>query len=69
MAGTYAGKVKFAKIDAITNSKESTKLKIDHFPTIVYFKGGKSTIYNGEIDTASIKKFIDAQSDAHKTDL
>ena len=55
MAGTYAGKVKFAKIDAITNSKESTKLKIDH--------------YNGEIDTASIKKFIDAQSDAHKTDL
>ena len=69
LAGSYVGKIKFAKVDAITNSKEASKLQIEKFPTIVYFKGGKSTVYNGEIDSAAIKKFIDAQVDSHKTDL
>jgi thioredoxin 1 len=43
LAETYAGKVKFCKINVDENPKASARYQVMSIPTVLFFKGGEQT--------------------------
>ncbi len=65
LAGEYAGKVKFVKVNTDDNFESATRYGIRGIPTIGFFKGGKvvDTVV-GAVPKQMLKQSIDKHADA-----
>jgi thioredoxin 1 len=59
LAGTYQGKLKFAKVNVDSNPKTATQYSIKALPTILLFKKGQVVNqFMGRPSAAALEKFI-----------
>ena len=62
LAGTYEGKIKFAKVNVAGNRRMCISLKVMSVPSILFFKGGEcqDRLVGDDVSIEAIKAKADA---------